>query len=54
MRRLLVLSLVATLGTGIGLASSASATPRAASPQFTCVYFSNPTVEYVWSHVCRF
>ena len=55
MRKLLFAALTVVLGSGMGIATSASATPQA-SPQvnFTCAYFQNPTVELVWSHVCHF
>jgi hypothetical protein len=57
MRKLLVASLVAVLGAGTGVgvsvATAASAAPHASSG-FTCSHFSDPTVEFVWSHVCRF
>jgi len=54
MRRLLFAAIAATFTAGIGLASAASASPEASSTQFTCVHFSDPTVELVWSHVCHF
>ena len=55
MRKLLFAALSATLATGIGWATSAAAAPQASSQtQFTCSHFQDPTVELVWSHVCRF
>lgn len=55
MRKLLLAALALVLGVGIGLAGSASAAPRASTQaSFTCMYFQNPTVELVWSHVCHF
>ena len=55
MRKLLAAALTLVLGTGIGVATAASAAPQAASQtSFTCMYFQNPTVELVWSHVCHF
>lgn len=53
MRKLLAAAIAATLAAGIGVATSASASTQAA-PQFTCSHFQDPTVELVWSHVCRF
>ena len=52
MRKLIATALTLVLGTGIGLATAASAAPQAA-PQttFTCSHFQDPTVEFVWSHV---
>ena len=52
MRKLLAAAIAATFATGIGLATTASASPQAAP--ITCVYIQNPTVELVWSHVCKF
>jgi hypothetical protein len=55
MRRLLVTAVTVVLGSGIGIATTASAAPQASSQEsFTCMYFQNPTVELVWSHVCHF
>lgn len=55
MRKLLFAALSATLATGIGFASTASAAPAPrAHTEATCVLIQNPTVEYVWSHVCHF
>lgn len=55
MRRVLVAIVSAALTAGVGVATTASATPQAASEQgFTCMYFQNPTVEAVWSKVCHF
>ena len=55
MRKLLFAALTAVLGTGIGFAGTASAAPHASAPtSFTCMYFQDPTVELVWSHVCHF
>jgi hypothetical protein len=54
MRKLLALALSGTFLAGVGAATAASAAPTAAPTPTTCVYFSNPTVEYVWSHVCHF
>ncbi|HET6910629.1 MAG TPA: hypothetical protein VFH54_14940 [Mycobacteriales bacterium] len=55
MRRLLFAVLTVVLGSGIGIATTASAAPQASSQvNFTCAYFQNPTVELVWSHVCHF
>ena len=55
MRKLIFVLLTVVLGTGIGVATSASAAPQAgAQSAFTCMYFQNPTVELVWSHVCHF
>jgi len=58
MRRLLFAALSATLASGIGVATAATASTAAtAAPTAgptTCLYISNPTVEYVWSKVCHF
>jgi len=54
MRRVLFAVLAATLGAGIGVATTASAAPQHGSTQATCMYFQNPTVELVWSKVCPF
>jgi hypothetical protein len=55
MRRLLFAALAMTLGSGIGVATAASAAPsQHGSTQATCLYFQNPTVELVWSKVCHF
>ena len=55
MPKLLASLLTLVLGTGIGVATAASAAPQAsAQTSFTCMYFQNPTVELVWSHVCHF
>lgn len=54
MRRVLFAVLSATLASGIGVATSASAAPQPASEGFTCMVFQNPTVELVWSKVCHF
>jgi hypothetical protein len=54
MRRMLFAVLSATLASGIGFATTASAAPHSSSAQFTCMYFQNPTVEAVWSKVCHF
>jgi hypothetical protein len=55
MRKLLFTALSATLASGIGVATAASATPApTAQQQFTCMVFQNPTVELVWSKVCHF
>ena len=55
MRKLLLTVLSLVVAGGIGFASTASAAPRAATQtSFTCMYFQNPTVELVWSHVCHF
>ena len=47
MRKLLTL-LALVLATGIGFATTASASPT------TCTHFQDPTVELVWSHACHF
>ena len=55
MRKLLAITLALVSATGIGFATTASAAPEAAAPAaFTCSHFQDPTVELVWSHVCRF
>ena len=57
MRKLLAALVTALVATGIGVAGAASAAPpahRAAQTGFTCSHFQDPTVEYVWSHVCHF
>jgi len=54
MRRLLFAALAVTLGSGIGVATTASAAPQHSSNLATCMYFQNPTVELVWSTVCPF
>ena len=57
MRKLVLAALSAAVATGITFAGAASAAPtHAASTQTpaTCVVWTNPTVEYVWSHVCHF
>jgi hypothetical protein len=55
MRKLLFAALSMTMASGIGFATSASASaPQHGSTQATCLYISNPTVEYVWSKVCHF
>ena len=54
MRRLLFAALSATLASGIGLATTASAAPQPAAQGFTCAVWQNPTVELVWSKVCHF
>jgi len=54
-RKLLFAALSATLLSGVGLATTASAAAHPAShTEATCMYFSNPTVELVWSKVCHF
>jgi len=55
MRKLLAAAIAATLAAGIAVATGASASTAAApTQQFTCAHFQDPTVELVWSHVCRF
>lgn len=54
MRRLLFATLAATMASGVGFATTASAAPQPASASFTCMVFQNPTVELVWSKVCHF
>lgn len=54
MRRLLFAALAATMASGIGFATTASAAPEATSAGFTCMHFNDPTVELVWSKVCHF
>jgi len=55
MRKLIATALTLVLGTGIGVATAASAAPQAASQtSFTCMHFQDPTVQLVWSHVCHF
>jgi hypothetical protein len=54
MRKLLVATLAVALGSGLAITTQASAAPKPATQSFTCVYFQNPTVEFVWSHVCHF
>lgn len=55
MRRLLITALSLLVAGGVGVATSASAAPHAATQtSFTCSHFQDPTVEFVWSHVCHF
>jgi len=54
MRRLLLAAIALTLGSGIGVATTASAAPQHGSTQATCMHFNDPTVELVWSKVCHF
>ena len=55
MRKLLATAIAAMFATGLVAATGASASTTAASQvQFTCAHFQDPTVELVWSHVCRF
>ena len=55
MRKLLAAAISIVFASGLGVATAASAAPQAASQSsFTCMYFQNPTVELVWSHVCHF
>ena len=54
MRRLLFAALAATLGSGIGLATTASAAPAPTAGPATCMVWQNPTIELVWSKVCHF
>ncbi len=54
MRRLLFAALSATLASGIGVVTAASAAPAPTAGPVTCVLFQNPTVELVWSKVCHF
>ena len=55
MRKLLAAAIAATFATGVAVATSAAASTEAApQAQFTCTHFQDPTVELVWSHVCRF
>jgi hypothetical protein len=55
MRKLLLTVLALVSATGIGFATTASAAPRASAQATpTCAYFQDPTVEFVWSHVCHF
>jgi len=51
MRKLLIV-LTIVLTAGVASAGTASATPQASA--FTCSHFTDPTVEFVWSHVCHF
>jgi hypothetical protein len=54
MRKLLTVVTLA-LAMGVGFATTASTAPQvSAQTGFTCVHFQDPTVELVWSHVCRF
>ena len=53
MRRILFAAIAATFLSGVGLAGAAAVSPQAASTQFTCSHFSDPTVEFVWSHACH-
>ena len=54
MRKLLTV-LAVVLTTGIAFATTASAAPQpSAQTAYTCAHFQDPTVEFVWSHVCRF
>jgi hypothetical protein len=50
LRKLLIVLTVAVTAS-IGFAGTASAAPTTA---FTCSQFQDPTVEFVWSHVCHF
>ena len=50
MRKLLAV-LTVVVAAGIGFAGPASAAPQT---EFTCSHFQDPTVEFVWSHVCHF
>jgi hypothetical protein len=50
MRKLLIVLTVA-LTASLGFAGTASAAP---TTDFTCSHFQDPTVEFVWSHVCHF
>ena len=52
-RRITVLGIVLLAGIGLTGAASAS-TDTSAQTSFTCAHFQDPTVEFVWSHVCRF
>ncbi|MBV9097240.1 MAG: hypothetical protein JO079_04195 [Frankiaceae bacterium] len=55
MRKLLFAALSATLLSGVGLATTASAAAHPTThTEATCMYFQNPTVELVWSKVCHF
>ena len=55
MRTLLLTVLTLVFAIGIGFTTAASAAPRASAQSTpTCAYFQNPTVEFVWSHVCHF
>ena len=55
MRKLLAAAISLVFASGLAVATTASAAPQAASQSsFTCMYFQNPTVELVWSHVCHF
>ena len=55
MRKLLLTAMALVFATGIGFATTASAAPQASDQAtFTCAHFQDPTVELVWSHVCRF
>jgi hypothetical protein len=54
-RKFLFAALSMTLASGIGLATNAAAATHPTShTEATCLYISNPTVEYVWSKVCHF
>jgi len=54
MRRLLLAALAATMGSGIGIVTAATAAPQPAAGPVTCMVWQNPTVELVWSKVCHF
>ena len=59
MRKFLFAALSAVFASGIAAATvAASAAPQVAAQNqqttFTCAQFQNPTVEFVWSHVCHF
>jgi len=55
MPKLLFAAISLVFATGLGVTTAAAAAPQAVSQSsFTCMYFQNPTVELVWSHVCHF
>ena len=54
MRKFLLAALALVVLAGLGFAGSASAALRATTSPATCVVFQNPTVEFVWSHICHF